>query len=120
VTDSQQTVLIVGYGEMGKAMEYLLEGRHRLSIWDRHPLEGRIPVRLEEAASAGSHHRMLGAELVRNGPAALSGEGIHALAMIRKHALVRVDDFPLYRLVQDMVDKPVDLKARIQSCLHSV
>jgi len=46
-------VLIVGYGEMGHAMQYLLRDRHHLSIYDSRPIEGLAPVDLEqEAASA--------------------------------------------------------------------
>lgn len=29
-------VLILGYGEMGHAMEHLLQGRHQIHIWSRH------------------------------------------------------------------------------------
>ena len=46
-------VLIVGYGEMGHAMQYLLRDRHHLSIYDSRPIEGLPPVDLEqETASA--------------------------------------------------------------------
>jgi len=41
-------VLILGYGEMGHAMETLLGPRHRLTIWQRHPPSGS-PVPLETA-----------------------------------------------------------------------
>jgi glycerol-3-phosphate dehydrogenase (NAD(P)+) len=33
-------VLIVGYGEMGHAMEHLLGGKHQLAIYDCRPIEG--------------------------------------------------------------------------------
>jgi glycerol-3-phosphate dehydrogenase (NAD(P)+) len=45
-------VLILGYGEMGHAMESLLHSRHRISIWDKYPPDGMVPVRLEEAVPA--------------------------------------------------------------------
>ncbi len=49
----KQNVLIVGYGEMGHAMQYLLNERHHLCIYDSRPIEGLAPVDVEqEAASA--------------------------------------------------------------------
>ncbi|ATX82202.1 glycerol-3-phosphate dehydrogenase (NAD(P)+) [Mariprofundus ferrinatatus] len=51
--DRVSRVLIIGYGEMGHAMQYLLSERHQLSIYDSRPVEGLEPVNLEqEAASA--------------------------------------------------------------------
>ncbi len=44
-------VLILGYGEMGHAMEYLLHERHQLDIWDKYPQENFQSVLLEEASS---------------------------------------------------------------------
>jgi len=44
-------VLILGYGEMGHAMEYLLKERHQLEIWQRHPQDNTQPIALEEAVS---------------------------------------------------------------------
>jgi len=43
-------VLILGYGEMGHAMETLLAPRHEISIWEKYPQPGFRSVRLEEAA----------------------------------------------------------------------
>lgn len=43
-------ILILGHGEMGRAMEYLLHTRHALSVWERHP-RGSPPVDLESAAA---------------------------------------------------------------------
>jgi len=49
----KQNVLIVGYGEMGHAMQYLLDEKHHLSIYDSRPVRGLAPVDVEqEAASA--------------------------------------------------------------------
>ena len=44
-------VLILGYGEMGHAMEHLLLNRHRLDIWDIYSNDQFKPVVLEEAAA---------------------------------------------------------------------
>jgi glycerol-3-phosphate dehydrogenase (NAD(P)+) len=43
-------VLILGHGEMGRAMEYLLRPRHSLAVWERHPGPGSPSVALESAA----------------------------------------------------------------------
>ncbi|MEK7207311.1 MAG: hypothetical protein AAB134_05445 [Pseudomonadota bacterium] len=42
-------VLILGHGEMGQAMEYLLQPRQRLCVWERHPKSGQ-PLDLEAVA----------------------------------------------------------------------
>lgn len=43
-------VLLLGYGEMGHAMEYLLGEGHRLTIWQRRPRAGMPAIDLEQAA----------------------------------------------------------------------
>ena len=45
----QVRVLILGHGEMGHAMEYLLKEGSLLEIWERHPKDKMHPVVLEEA-----------------------------------------------------------------------
>ena len=47
----QFNVLVLGHGEMGQAMEYLLKDQSQLAIWERHPKEKTRPVILEDAAS---------------------------------------------------------------------
>ena len=44
-------VLILGYGEMGHAMEYLLKARQQLDIWEKYPQDNFQSVELEDAAS---------------------------------------------------------------------
>lgn len=44
-------VLIVGYGEMGHALQYLLGNRHQLCIYDSRPVEGLAPVDVEQEAA---------------------------------------------------------------------
>lgn len=46
-TSSQ--ILILGYGEMGHAMEFLLRERHSLAIWERFPLSGFTSAKLEDS-----------------------------------------------------------------------
>jgi len=49
-TSRQSTVLVLGHGEMGHAMERLLAGRATLAIWNRSPQPGLRGVTLEDAA----------------------------------------------------------------------
>lgn len=46
----QFKILILGYGEMGHAMEYLLRDKHHLYIWDKYPQNNFKSVSLEVAA----------------------------------------------------------------------
>ena len=45
--EKKSRVLILGHGEMGQAMEFLLAPHHALRIWQRHPPAGEAPVNLE-------------------------------------------------------------------------
>lgn len=47
----QLKVLILGYGEMGHAMEYLLGEQQQLYIWDKYPVNNFQSVVLEDVAS---------------------------------------------------------------------
>jgi glycerol-3-phosphate dehydrogenase (NAD(P)+) len=47
-------VLVIGYGEMGHAMEYLLTDRCDLQVWTRRPVPGHTPVDLAAAVSAAT------------------------------------------------------------------
>jgi glycerol-3-phosphate dehydrogenase (NAD(P)+) len=44
-------VLIVGYGEMGHAMEHLLNGKHLVSIYDSRPIPDLASIDVEQEAS---------------------------------------------------------------------
>lgn len=46
----QTDVLILGYGEMGRALQTLLEPFHKLSIWNRSSVEGQTFCALNECA----------------------------------------------------------------------
>ena len=46
----QHRVLVLGYGEMGHAMEVLLAGRAQLDIWEKFPADNFRSAVLEEAA----------------------------------------------------------------------
>ncbi len=65
------------------------------------------------ATSAGSHHRELGRRLAHGECGRLTGEGIHTLAMVRKFRLIDAEQYPLFRLVQTVVDEPGDVRRQI-------
>jgi glycerol-3-phosphate dehydrogenase (NAD(P)+) len=70
--------------------------------------------------SAGSHHREIGMELARGKPAAaLTGEGLHSLAMIRKFGLLEIGKFPLLRLVAGIIEDPRDIATRIDAAMRT-
>lgn len=46
----QFKILILGYGEMGHAMEFLLRDQHQVNIWDKYPQNNFKPVSLEDKA----------------------------------------------------------------------
>jgi glycerol-3-phosphate dehydrogenase (NAD(P)+) len=50
-TASNHPVLVIGYGEVGHAMEHLLGACHPLQFWDIRPVAGHEPVELEQAAA---------------------------------------------------------------------
>lgn len=43
-------ILILGYGEMGHAMEFLLRGRHHIDIWEKFPQPDFTPAVLADSA----------------------------------------------------------------------
>ena len=47
---NQLKILILGYGEMGHAMEFLLQDHYHLDIWDKYPKGNFQPVSLEDTA----------------------------------------------------------------------
>ncbi|MDH5630457.1 MAG: hypothetical protein OEY96_09930 [Gammaproteobacteria bacterium] len=46
---TKSNVLVIGYGEMGRAMEHLLSKSHNLFFWDKFPPTDLEPVILEDA-----------------------------------------------------------------------
>jgi glycerol-3-phosphate dehydrogenase (NAD(P)+) len=72
------------------------------------------------ATSAGSHHRALGRRLAQGECGRLAGEGIHTLEMVRHYGLVDVQRYPLFRLVQTLVDTPGDVREQILDGLENL
>jgi len=44
-------ILVIGYGEVGHAMEHLLAARQPMQFWDIHPVAGHEAVELEQAVA---------------------------------------------------------------------
>lgn len=69
MNQKQSRVLIIGYGEMGHAMEHFLGDKHQLAIHDCRPIEGLPPINVEQEAAladflllcvpASPHHEIL-------------------------------------------------------------
>lgn len=51
MNQQRSRVLIIGYGEMGHAMEHLLAGNHQLTLHDSRPISGLPSVNLGQAAA---------------------------------------------------------------------
>ncbi|MEK6550815.1 MAG: hypothetical protein AABZ50_04160 [Pseudomonadota bacterium] len=64
------------------------------------------------ATSAGSHHHQLGIDIARGQRDALTGEGIHTLAVLRAHPRFNPEQYPLYRLVDESARDGGDIRER--------
>lgn len=69
------------------------------------------------ATSTGSHHHDLGRRLAR-GERALTGEGLHTVAMIEKHALFDTRAYPLLHLVAEAARQPEGIEERLWQCVN--
>jgi glycerol-3-phosphate dehydrogenase (NAD(P)+) len=73
------------------------------------------------ATSVSSHHRQLGRLIARGELEDVSGEGIHTLEMVEKHHLFSVNDFPLYKLIREIIKQPeCNINERMNNYLSSV
>jgi glycerol-3-phosphate dehydrogenase (NAD(P)+) len=66
------------------------------------------------ATSTDSHHHELGRKLARGETDGIEGEGVHTLAMVTKHRLFDLPDYPLFDLIQGLVKDPRDAARRIE------
>jgi glycerol-3-phosphate dehydrogenase (NAD(P)+) len=72
------------------------------------------------ATSAGSHHHELGRKLARSETKDISGEGIHTLAMVRKYRLFDSAPYRLYRLIDEVVQDPLDVAQRFRGYIEGI
>jgi len=71
------------------------------------------------ATSRGSHHHELGGKIARADRRALTGEGIHTLAMLRAHPRFEAAHFPLFSFIEDCVREPLDVPTRMSKFLKT-
>lgn len=69
------------------------------------------------ATSPGSHHHELGRKLAAGLYGDLSGEGIHTLKMVGKFQLFKIESYPLFKLISDIVATPATLKSQVEHYL---
>lgn len=72
------------------------------------------------ATSKSSHHHQLGHMLAREQARNISGEGVHTLDMVSQHQLFSTVNYPLFRLIHDIVRHPHDVRKRIDGFLRQV
>jgi len=72
------------------------------------------------ATSEDSHHHELGRKLARGETQGIEGEGVHTLAMVSQHKLLREADYPLFYLIHDIVTAPHDVQQRINAYLKQI
>ena len=72
------------------------------------------------ATSEDSHHYELGRLLAREETESIQGEGVHTLEMVTKFSLFNTDDYPLFQLIQGIVENPKNVADRIQQYLRKV
>jgi len=72
------------------------------------------------ATSENSHHHALGRMLAREETAGIAGEGIHTLEMINKFQLIDTRCYPLFELIQAVVNRPVNVRQQITDHLQRV
>jgi len=65
------------------------------------------------ATSDDSHHHELGRRLARGETEGISGEGVHTLAMVNKYQIFNSSQYPLFHLMQQIIEKPDDVENKI-------
>lgn len=71
------------------------------------------------ATSQASHHHELGRMLARGETKNIAGEGVHTLRMVEKHRLLNTTRFPLFQLIQEVVNTPDKAAALIDGFIQS-
>ena len=72
------------------------------------------------ATSEDSHHHELGRKLARGETQNIKGEGIHTLEMVSKHQLFNIKDYPLFKLIHNIVSDPHDAHSNIEDYLQNI
>jgi glycerol-3-phosphate dehydrogenase (NAD(P)+) len=72
------------------------------------------------ATSENSHHHTLGRMLAREETENIAGEGVHTLEMVNKFHLVDTRRYPLFELIQTIVNRPVNVRQQIAGYLQQI
>ena len=72
------------------------------------------------ATSESSHHHELGRKLAREESGGISGEGPHTLKMIHKYQLFNTRNYPLFQLINEIVQSPHNVRLRFDSYLEQI
>lgn len=75
---------------------------------------------LATATSENSHHHALGRNLVKGHFDEISGEGVHTIKMIEKLHLFDHQNFPLFKLVRDIISQPDSLRTLVERHLKNL
>ncbi|PCI08041.1 MAG: hypothetical protein COB77_03330 [Gammaproteobacteria bacterium] len=70
--------------------------------------------------SENSHHHEIGRKLARGEVDDIEGEGIHTLAMVSKYQLFDIKNYPLFQLIQAIVQQPCAVSEKINAHLKQV
>jgi glycerol-3-phosphate dehydrogenase (NAD(P)+) len=71
------------------------------------------------ATSESSHHHELGRMLARGETDNISGEGVHTLRMVIQHTLFKTEDYPLFGLMHEIIEEPVDVRGRLMEFIET-
>lgn len=72
------------------------------------------------ATSEDSHHHTLGRMLARGETHNIAGEGVHTLEMVHKYRLLKIENYPLFQLIHNIVKQPVHVQNQIDRYLQQI
>ncbi len=72
------------------------------------------------ATSTDSHHHALGVQLARGDRGQVAGEGVHTLEMVVRYQLVKLERYPLFRLVYSVVFEAGEPAALLENYLTEI
>ena len=70
--------------------------------------------------SENSHHHELGRRLAREETHDISGEGPHTLKMINQYQLFNTQTYPLFQLINTIVQHPRNVRMKFHDYLEHV
>ena len=71
------------------------------------------------STSDDSHHHELGRRLARGETTDIGGEGVHTIAMVNKYDIFDLTNFPLFKLVAQIINDPAQSADRLQAYINS-